>query len=178
MQHHIKNNGITIRLPYCEEWICAAKDGYAKISYEKGYHTMYDVTEGLVDKSFANRQEKIRSKREKIDSLNNYFITNYFDATETTLLNAHSKGFAYYPNREPDSLNPTKMKVFNKLYKTSEIVLIKNNQNYWLAGQTWKDKTEYKQAEQQFKNNTCSPFVGFRFVVINPNEAEYKNPFW
>lgn len=78
IQHHIKNNGIQIRLPYCEEWICAARDGYAKISYEKGYHTMYDITEGLVDKSFANRQEKIRHKNQQSDSLYDTFTTNYY----------------------------------------------------------------------------------------------------
>lgn len=178
IQYQVKNTGIQIRLPYSEEWISATRDGYAKIVFEKGYHTMYDETEGLVDKAFANRQEKIRDKNKQSDSLYHYFITNHFGMNKTSILNSLNRGLNYYPYPEIDTLNPTKMKVLNKLYKVSEIVILKNSNQSWFSGQTWRDKEEYQQFEQEFENNSCSPFVGFRFVVINPNAPEYKNPFW
>ena len=36
----------------------------------------------------------------------------------------------------------------------------------------------YLKLEQEFKSISSSPFVGFRIIVINPNDPEYKNPFW
>ena len=39
-----KTKSLKIRLPYDEEWIFAALEGYAKIAFEKGYNTIYDET--------------------------------------------------------------------------------------------------------------------------------------
>ncbi len=178
IQYHLKNIGLKIRLPYSHEWISAARDGYAKITFEKGYHVMYDTSEGLVDKTFANRQEKIKRKNQQSDSLYSYMIINYYGLEEASIIAILNKGLSYYPYAEKDTVNPSKMKVLNKFYKISEIVCQTNSQKYWLSGQTWKDKNEYLKLEQEFKNNTCSPFVGFRFMVINPTDPEYKNPFW
>lgn len=178
IQNHLKNAGIKIRLPYSEEWISTARDGYAKIVYENGYHTLYDGSESLVDKAFANRQEKIRRKNKVTDSLYQYMLTNHYGSEEASIKRSLNKALSYYPYLEKDTLNPSKMKVMNKLFKVSEIVVQKNPSKHWLSGQTWKNKNEYVKFEQEFKTYTCSPFVGFRFVVINPTDPEYKNPFW
>ncbi len=177
-QHHLKNKNLQIRLPYDEEWIYAAREGYAKIAFEKGYNTIYDETAGLVNKSFTNRVELVKKRVKRIDTLYTYFTTNRYNWNEKQTLDFFDVGLNYYKTIPNDTIDAARMKVLGKIGHVSEIVPQKNTNRIWLSGLSWKTREDYQKLEQEFKNNSSSPFVGFRIVVVNPNDPEYKKPFW
>jgi len=177
-QHHLKTRLLQIRLPYDVEWIYAAREGYAKIAFEKGYNTIYDLTEGLVDKSFISRVELIKKRVKRIDTLYEKFVTNKYDWSEKEIINLLNNGIGYYNTITADTIYTTRMKVLGKLGRVSEMVIQKNSPRVWLSGLSWKRKEDYFKMESEFKTNLCSPFVGFRIVIIDPSDPEYKNPFW
>ena len=174
---NLKEKSLTIRLPYVHEWIYLAKEGYARFSYELGYNTVYDESEKLVDKSFAKRADIVTRKAIKVDSLYTEVTTNTYQWEEKKLLNFFSKAFSYNMIHN-DVLDEDRMKVYGKIGRVSEITPQQNSEEIWFVGKTWKDKKEYEKLKTEFTNNTSSPFVGFRFVVIKPNDPTYKNPFW
>lgn len=178
IQHHLKATSLEIRLPYDDEWIYVAREGYAKIAFEKGYNTMYDETEGLVNSSFTNRVELIKKRVKKVDSLYTQFTTNKYGWTEKEILAFYTIGLNYYNKMPDDTIYVDRMKVLNKFGRASEIVCQRSNSRIWLSGLSWKNKETYLKLENEFKTNASSPFVSFRFIVINPNDPEYKNPFW
>lgn len=178
LQTNPKLKTLRIRLPYDEEWVFAAREGYAKIAFEKGYNTIYDESVGLVNRSFTNRVELVKKHAERVDTLYNYYATNRYGWTEKEMTDFFATGLDYY-NREPaDTIYAERMKVLGKFGHVSEMVPQKNNNKLWLSGLSWKSKAEYQKLEQEFKTEGSSPFVGFRIIVINPNDPEYKNPFW
>lgn len=178
IQHHLKSTSLLIRLPYDDEWIYAAREGYAKIAFEKGYNTIYDETESLVNRSFASRVELIKKRVKKIDSLYTQFTTNKFGWTEKEIIAFYTIGLNYYNKTPDDTIYADRMKVLNKFGRASEIVYQRNNSRIWVSGLSWKNKEAYLKLENEFKTNASSPFVSFRFVVVNFNDPEYKNPFW
>ena len=178
MHHHLKFPDINIRLPYDTEAIFAAREGYAKISFEEGYNTIYDESEGLVDHTFTKRAELSKKRVKRIDTLYSIFATNKYGWKEKDLIEFYSKGNNYYRNIPGDSIFSDRMKVLTKIGRVSELVIEKNSDHVWLSGQSWKSKADYLKLESEFKNNASSPFVGFRVVLINPDDPEYKNPFW
>jgi hypothetical protein len=178
IQHHLKSIPLQIRLPYDDEWIYAAREGYAKIAFEKGYNTMYDETERLVNSSFTSRVALIKKRVKKVDSLYTQFTTNKYGWTEKDILSFFNIGLNYYHKTPGDTIYTDRMKVLNKFGRASEIVYQRNNSRIWLSGLSWKNKETYLKLENEFKANASSPFVSFRFVVVNPNDPEYKNPFW
>jgi len=58
------------------------------------------------------------------------------------------------------------------------LVTEKKSSRIWLIGISWKNKDEYIKMQNEFKTVLSSPFVGFRPVIVNANDGEYKNPFW
>ena len=179
IQHNnLKLKPLQIRLPYDEEWIFAAREGYAKIAFEKGYNTIYDETEGLVDKAFTNRVELVKKRVKRVDTLYNFYTTNRYGWNEKEITDFFGIGFKYYNLNPTDTIYIERMKVLGKIGRVSEMVPQKNTTRIWLPGLSWKSKEDYLKLESEFKSNLSSPFVGFRIVVINPNDPEYKNPFW
>ncbi len=178
LSHKIKNRELTIRLPYDEEWIYAARDGYAKIAFEKGYNTIYDITEGLVDKGFTKRAELVKKRVMRVDTLYSQFTTNHYGWSEKEMNDFFDKGFKYYPSVITDTIYVDRMKVLGKIGRVSEMTAQRAGSKIWLTGLSWSFKNDYQKLENEFKANLSSPFVGFRIVVQNPNDPEYKNPFW
>lgn len=177
-QNNRKLKAVLIRLPYDEEWVFAAREGYVKIAFEQGYNTIYDESAGLVNKSFTNRVELVKKHAERVDTLYPYYATNRYGWSEREISSFFETGMGYYRNLPPDTIMPKRMQVLGKFGHVSEMVPQKNNNKLWLSGLSWKSKDEYKNLEQEFKSRGSSPFVGFRIVVVNPNDPEYKNPFW
>lgn len=177
-QNNLKLKALNIRLPYDEEWVFSAREGYAKIAFEKGYNTIYDESAGLVNRSFTNRVELVKKHAERVDTLYSYYATNRYGWPEKDMTDFFATGLKYYDCEPVDTIFSERMKVLGKFGHVSEMVPQKNNNKLWLSGLSWKSKEEYLKLEQEFKNNASSPFVGFRIIVINPNDPEYKNPFW
>jgi hypothetical protein len=178
LQNNLKLKPLQIRLPYDEEWVFAAREGYAKIAFEKGYNTIYDEAVGLVNRSFTNRVELVKKHAERVDTLYSYFATNRYDWSEKEITDFYNTGLGYYKAEPADTIYIERMKVLGKFGHVSEMVPQKNTTKLWLSGLSWKNKEEYKKLESEFKANTSSPFVGFRIIVVNANDPEYKNPFW
>jgi len=174
----VKTKELIIRMPYDEEWILAARDGYAKIAFENGYNTIYDLTEGLVDKNFTKRAELVKKRVMRVDTMYTQFTTNHYGWTEKEMKDFFGKGFTYYKDAPADSIYMERMKVLGKIGRVSEMTGQRNGSKIWLTGLSWKTKEDYQKLENEFRTNLCSPFVGFRIVVIDPNDPEYKNPFW
>lgn len=177
-KNNIKSNNLQIRLPLAEEWIYAAREGYAKIAFDKGYNTIYDEREGLVNKTFTKRVELVKKRVKRIDTLYTQYTTNRYGWKEDEILNFIAKGFSFYSPSPSDTIHTARMKVFGKLGRVSEIVYQKNSKKIWLCGLNWANIESYQKLESEFVNNESSPFVGFRIIVVNPNDPEYKNPFW
>ncbi len=177
-QNKLKNKPIQVRLPYDEEWIYAAREGYAKIAFEKGYNSIYDSDEGLVDKSFESRIELVKKRVKRIDTLYTLYTTNKYGWKENEMIAFFSKAFNYNNTANTDTIDTERMKVSGKIGRASEMVNQRNSSRVWLSGLSWKNKEDYLQLEKEFKSHLSSPFVGFRPVVINPADPEYKNPFW
>jgi hypothetical protein len=177
-QNNLKLKSLRIRLPYDEEWVFSAREGYAKIAFEKGYNTIYDESAGLVNRAFTNRVELVKKHAERVDTLYSYYATNRYGWAEKDMTDFFATGLNYYSWEPADTILAERMKVLGKFGHVSEMVPQKNNHKLWLSGLSWKNKEEYQKLEQEFKSNASSPFVGFRIIVINPNDPEYKNPFW
>lgn len=177
-QNNLKAKSLHVRLPYDEEWVYSAREGYAKIAFEKGYNTIYDESVGLVNRAFTNRVELVKKHAERVDTLYAYYATNRFGWAEKDITDFFATGLSYYDAEPADTIHTERMKVLGKFGHVSEMVPQKNNNKLWLSGLSWKNKEEYLKLEQEFKNTASSPFVGFRIIVINPNDPEYKNPFW
>ncbi|MBC7862160.1 MAG: SUMF1/EgtB/PvdO family nonheme iron enzyme [Bacteroidia bacterium] len=174
----LKVKPLQVRLPYDIEWLYAARTGYTTISFERGYNTIYDETEGLIDKSYAKRVEIVKKKSVKKDSLYSYIVTNHYNWNEKEITELFAKGLNYYPLAPADTINSARMKIYCKVGRVSEMVIEKKSEKTWLSGSSWKSKEDYLKLQSEFNAKQSSPFVGFRFVVINGNDAEYKNPFW
>src|SRR6202008_2682780 len=103
-ENKLKNSDLSVRLPYDIEWITAARDGYAKISYETGYNTFYDFSEKLVDFSFVKRMNQIKKKATHKDTLYSLYITNRYGWEEQKLTYFLKKGFAAYNYLPADTI--------------------------------------------------------------------------
>ncbi len=177
-QNNMRSKLLQVRLPYDEEWVYAAREGYAKIAFEKGYNTIFDESAGLVNKSFTNRVELVKRRVERVDTLYSFYATNRYGWTEKEITDFFEIGLNYYKSGTLDTIYSNRMKVLGKIGRVSEMIPQKRTARVWLSGLSWKNKEEYQKLENEFKANTASPFVGFRIVVIDPNDPEYKKPFW
>src|ERR1700756_5719551 len=176
-QNNLKEKLLSIRLPYDEEWIYVAQAGYAKIPYEKGYNTIFDLEEGLVDKSFINRIELIKKRANRSDTLYHLLATNRYGLSEQNIIESFSAAFKAYSVLPSDTLISNRMKAFGKIAYVSQLVTEKKSSRIWLIGISWKNKDEYIKMQNEFKPALSSPFVGFRPVIVNANDGEFKTPF-
>lgn len=167
-----KAKPIKIRLPYDYEWISSAKIGKSQTVECDGYQTIYDISEGLVNKSFIKRLEKVRKthlkKKKKYDP---FFAINRYGMTENEILSVF-KNTLDMPKNYSDSLSN-----ISQVAHVSEFIQNKLEEII-VFGSCWENKAEYTQMLEEFKNQSTSPFIGFRFVVENEKLPTYKNPFW
>ena len=113
-QNNPKLKTLYIRLPYDEEWVFAAREGYAKIAFEKGYNTIYDQSAGLVNKSFTNRVELVKKHAERVDTLYSYYATNRYGWPEKDMTDFFATGLSYYNGAPSDTIYAERMKVLGK----------------------------------------------------------------
>jgi hypothetical protein len=177
-RNKLKLKDLIILMPNDEEWIYAAREGYAKIAFEKGYNTIYDQAEGLVDKNFTKRAELVKRRVMRADTMYAIYTTNHYGWAENEIKDFFGKGSEYYMNVTADTIYPERMKVMGKIGRVSEMTGVRSGSKIWLSGLSWRHKDDYEKLEMEFKTKLYSPFVGFRVAVIDPNDPEYKNPFW
>jgi len=177
-ENKIKSKPLKIRLPHDVEWLYAVKNGYVKIAFSEGYNTIYDESEGLVDKGFTKRIELIKKRTKRSDSLYDFLSANRYSWSENQLCERLNQALKYYQPNPADTLYSDRMKVFGKTTPVSGMVYEKKSGQLWLSGLSWKNKEDYLKMLNEFKAAGASPFVGFRYVVIDPEDSGYKNPFW
>ncbi|HWY38407.1 MAG TPA: SUMF1/EgtB/PvdO family nonheme iron enzyme [Bacteroidia bacterium] len=177
-QNNLKAKPIAVRLPYDEEWIYVAYAGYAKIPYEKGYNTIFDADEGFIDNSFIKRIELVKKRANRSDTLYRLLAINKYGWNEKDIMEFFSAAFRSYNVTPGDTIYAERMKVFGKTAYVSQMVPEKKSAHIWFIGISWKNKEEYTKMQNEFKAAGSSPFVGFRPVILNSNDSQYKNPFW
>lgn len=177
-QHKLKEKHLKLRLPTDKEWIYLAWTGYAKVPYTEAYTTLFDQGEGLVDGSFPKRMEQVKRRARQKDTLYDILAVNKYGWTEKEILQFIERAFAAYRATPADTIYPERMKLFSKYGSVSELTQQSGTGHYWLSGKLWKDRQAYLVQKEAFDRQGASPFVGFRVVVTNDADPEYKNPFW
>ncbi|MCE3226963.1 MAG: hypothetical protein K0S32_1514 [Bacteroidetes bacterium] len=177
-QNNLKEKPLTIRLPYDTEWLYAARNGFARIAFEGGYNTIFDISEGMIDKTTMKRLELVRKRVKKNDSLFDLVSANHYGWNEKDIITLFGKGLKYYSTFPVDTIYPDRMKTFGKAGHVAEIICEKRTNKIWFIGTSWKNKEDYLKLQNEFRNTNASPFVGFRPVIINSNDPVHKNPFW
>jgi hypothetical protein len=176
-QNKLKIKSYKVRLPQDYEWLYASRNGYTKIGFGDGYNTIFDRSEGLIDNSSVGRLKLIRKRVKRSDTLYDYIAVNHYGWNAQKLSELFNKALGYYDPSPSDTILPDRMKMYNKLAHVPEIVFEKKTGKLWLAGTSWSSKDEYQKFENEFSATGSSPFAGFRIVVINANDPDYKNPF-
>jgi len=114
----------------------------------------------------------------RVDTMYAQFTTNHYGWTEKEINEFFEKGSKYYVNASADTIYADRMKVLGKIGRVSEMTGQRAGSKIWLSGQSWNIKADYMKLDKEFNNDLYSPFVGFRIVLIDPGDPEYKNPFW
>jgi hypothetical protein len=177
-ENKMKVKPLQIRLPYETEWIYAAWAGYSKVPYEKGYNTIFDPQEGFVNKAFSKRLDAIKKKVQRSDTLYELLTENFYSKSEQELKEFFGAAFRRFSPFPADTIYPQRMKVLGRSNPVSGMTYEKKSGRLWLTGVNWKSKDDHQKMQNEFRSAGSSPFAGFRFVIINPNDSEYKNPFW
>jgi hypothetical protein len=174
-----KQKHITVRLPYDYEWIYAVDAYYALIPDCGGYNTIYDVSEGLVDKNFFKRTSQIskhdKNKLNRIDKLSD---VNRYGMTEAEMIAIFKEAISFKEKKADPAdpyFYPGKMEDCCLAGHVGELINTKSG-GTTIRGCCWKDKEEYLKMTNQYKKQGASPFVGFRVVFIT--NGTYKDPFW
>ena len=168
---------LNVRLPYDYEWLYSAKTGYAQVPDCGGYNTIYDVKEGLVDRSFLKRMSRIeREDKSKATYMDELFTVNRYGMDEKSMMQIFERGIRYNGEVSPDSIYPSGMKVMAKAGHVSEMINNLDGKPV-IMGSCWASKEQYLEMLNRFNANGGSPFVGFRVVITNEGST-YKNPFW
>ncbi|MES2591202.1 MAG: SUMF1/EgtB/PvdO family nonheme iron enzyme [Bacteroidota bacterium] len=174
-----KAKPLTIRLPQSAEWIFITRRGYAQIPNCDGYNTIYDLREGIVDKSYIKRINLIKKRGEsKLTELDELFSTNRYGMNENQTLELFKRGSNFKSKLTPDSLYPNKMDVYSKAAHVSEMIQEQGTGKTLIVGACWKNKQECMKMVTEFNSASASPYIGFRVVVTNDSKASYKKPFW
>jgi uncharacterized protein (UPF0333 family) len=174
-----KKKEVTVRLPYDYEWIYAADAYYAIIPDCGGYNTIYDPSEGLVDKGFFKRTSQVnkrdKNKMTKMDKLSD---VNRFGMTENEMITIFKDAMSF-KDKKADPADPSfsgKMEDCCLAGHVGELINTKDG-GTTIRGCCWKDKEEYLKMAEAYKKFGASPFVGFRVTFITKN-ASVKDPFW
>lgn len=180
----VKRAQVTVRLPYDYEWIYSADAAYTLIPDCKGYNTIYDPGEGLVDKDFFKHTSRVNKrelrKETRMDKLSD---VNRFGMTEAEIIAIFKEAINYNDNNKK-IVDPSDPASYPNNIEAACLAghvceLIKNKEGgMTVRGCCWKSKEEYMKMMETYKKNGASPFIGFRVVILNPDRGTNKNPFW
>ncbi|MFL5766184.1 MAG: SUMF1/EgtB/PvdO family nonheme iron enzyme [Bacteroidia bacterium] len=178
-----KKKQVIVRLPYDYEWIYSADAANALVPDCGGYNTIYDPSEGLVDKDFFKRTSQL-SKRDlkketRMDKLSDI---NRFGMTEAEIIAIYREAMNYNDGKakaDPsDPANyPNNVEACCLAGHVCELIKTKDG-GMTLRGCCWKDKDEYLKMADAYTKNGASPFVGFRIAIFNADKGTNRNPFW
>ncbi|MBL0328527.1 MAG: SUMF1/EgtB/PvdO family nonheme iron enzyme [Bacteroidetes bacterium] len=180
-----KRKQLLVRLPYDYEWIYAADAAYALIPNCAGYNTIFDPSEGLVDKGFYKRTSQVnkidKSKETPMDKLSD---VNRFGMSEAEMIEIFKKAINYKNVKSKSSGNPAEPALYPDNVEAcclaghvSELIKSKEGE-LKMRGCCWQNKDEYLNMLSVFNKNGASPFVGFRVLIITSERGSDKNPFW
>lgn len=178
-----KKKQVVVRLPYDYEWIYSADAAYSLIPDCGGYNTIYDPSEGLVDKAFFKRTSE-RNKRSlrnenRMDKLSD---VNRFGMTEGEMIAIFKEAISFTDKNNPALITdpasyPNNIEACCLAGHVCE--LIKDREGGMLVrGCCWKSKDDYLKMLETYKKFGASPFVGFRVLILNAERGTDKNPFW
>lgn len=180
-----KKKQVIVRLPYDYEWIYSADAAFALIPDCAGYNTIYDPSEGLVDKGFFKRTSQVnkidKSKETPMDKLSD---VNRFGMTEAEMLEIFKKAMNYKNVKSKSSGNPAEPASYPDNVEAcclaghvSELIKSKEGEMK-VRGCCWQNKDEYQKMLDVYNKKSASPFIGFRVVIITTERGSDKNPFW
>lgn len=181
----IKKKQVTVRLPYDYEWIYSVDAAYALMPECNGYNTIYDASEGLVDKDFFKNTSQI-SKREKrkenrMEQLSNI---NRFGMKEDEMIAIYKEAMNFKGDKSKNSTNssdplsyPNNIEACCLAGHVCELINVKDG-GTTVRGSCWKNKEEYLKMMEAYTKQGASPFVGFRVLILNAGKSTSKNPFW
>lgn len=180
-----KKKQVIVRLPYDYEWIYSADAAFALIPDCAGYNTIYDPSEGLVDKGFFKRTSQVnkvnKSQETPMDKLSD---VNRFGMTEAEILEIFKKAMNYKNVKSKSSGNPAEPASYPDNVEAcclaghvSELIKSKEGE-LKVRGCCWQNKDEYQKMLSVYNKNGASPFIGFRVLIITTERGSDKNPFW
>lgn len=180
-----KKKQVIVRLPYDYEWIYSADAAFALIPDCAGYNTIYDPSEGLVDKGFFKRTSQVnkvnKSQETPMDKLSD---VNRFGMTEAEILEIFKKAMNYKNVKSKSSGNPALPASYPDNVEAcclaghvSELIKSKEGE-LKVRGCCWQNKDEYQKMLSVYNKNGASPFIGFRVLIITTERGSDKNPFW
>jgi hypothetical protein len=181
----VKRKQVVVRLPYDHEWIYSADAAYTLIPDCKGYNTIYDESEGLVDKGFFKRTSQMNKrdlrKETRMDKLAD---VNRFGMTEAEMMSIFNEAMNFKDNRskvkgdpfDPASY-PNNIEACCLAGHVCELINTKDG-GMTVRGCCWKNKDEYLKMMETYKKHGASPFVGFRVMIHNAERGSDKDPFW
>lgn len=180
-----KKKQVIVRLPYDYEWIYSADAAFALIPDCAGYNTIYDPSEGLVDKGFFKRTSQVnkidKSKETPMDKLSD---VNRFGMTEAEMIEIFKKAMNYKNVKSKSSGNPAEPASYPDNVEAcclaghiSELIKSKEGE-LKVRGCCWQNKDEYQKMLSVYNKNGASPFIGFRVLIITTERGSDKNPFW
>jgi hypothetical protein len=181
----VKKKQVAVRLPYDYEWIYSADAAYTLIPDCDGYNTIYDASEGLVDKGFFKRTSQVNKrdlrKETRMDKLAD---VNRFGMTEAEMIAIFKEAMNYKEGSSKSTANPFDPLSYPNNIEASCLAghvceLIKDKEGgMTVRGCCWKDKEEFLKMMEVYKKNGASPFIGFRVVILNAGKGKDKDPFW
>jgi hypothetical protein len=181
----VKKKQVVVRLPYDHEWIYSADAAYTLIPDCPGYNTIYDASEGLVDKDFFKRTSQI-SKRDmrKETRMDKLADVNRFGMTEAEMIGIYKEAMNYRKRSSSGFINysdpaayPYNIEACCLAGHVCEIINVKDGGST-VRGCCWKSKEEYLKMMEAYKKHGASPFIGFRVMIMNSERGSDKDPFW
>lgn len=180
-----KKKQVVVRLPYDYEWIYSVDAAYSLIPNCSGYNTIYDPSEGLVDKGFYKRTSQVskldKSKETKMDKLSD---VNRFGMTEVEMIEIFKKAINYKNVTSKSAGNSADPASYPDNIEACCLAghvceLIKNKEGELVVrGCCWQNKDEYLKMVDVYKKRGASPFIGFRVLIMTTERGKDKNPFW
>ena len=185
MKGAVKKKQVIVRLPYDYEWIYSADAAYTLIPDCGGYNTIYDASEGLVDKGFFKRTSQVNKrdlrKETRMDKL---LDVNRFGMTEAEMISIFKEAMSYKDaiskssgNSSDPSSYPNNIEACCLAGHVCELIKDKEG-GMTVRGCCWKSKEEYLKMLETYKKYGASPFIGFRVMILNTEKGTDKKPFW
>lgn len=181
----LKKKEVVVRLPYDYEWIYSADAAYTLIPDCVGYNTIYDASEGLVDKGFFKRTSQVNKRDLRNETrMDKLADVNRFGMTEVEMTSIFKEAINYKDGNSKSSGNSSDPSSYPNNIEACCLAghvceLIKDKEGGMkVRGCCWKNKGEYLKMMEAYKKNGASPFIGFRVMILNAEKGTDKNPFW